>query len=339
MHHNLPRTRPTVGRRLPCQLVAPYDGRMPSDLTLRGVVPIVPTPFTRDEAIDFEALAGCVRFAAASGLGAACLPAYASEFYKLSDGERRQVVEAAVRAAEGKMAIVAQANHPAARLAAELARQYESLGASLISFALPRIFPLKESDLLDYAATICRATSLPVLIQDFNPGGPTVGCDFAQRLADDCPNFRYLKLEEPLMGAKVRSIVAAAQGRVGVLEGWGGMYLLDLIPSGICGLMPGLGIADLLAHVWKAAGAGRHQQAAEIFRVLLPQIVFSLQHSELFNWVEKRLLAARGILPEGSTFVRRATWTPDEETLRHGDQLNQAVVDLARELAGKPSVP
>ena len=305
---------------------------MASDTILQGVVPIIPTPFTRDEAIDYEALGKCVRFAAASGLSAACLPAYASEFYKLSDTERRQVIETAVRAADGKIAIMAQANHPAARLAADLARQYESLGAGLISFALPRIFPLKESDLLDYAATICRATSLPVLIQDFNPGGPTVGGDFARKLADDSPNFRYLKLEEPLMGGKVRTIIEATDGRVGVLEGWGGMYLLDLIPAGICGLMPGLGIADLLQRVWEAAGAGRHQEATEVFSVLLPQIVFALQHSELFNWVEKRLLAARGVLPEASTFVRRATWTPDEATLHHGDQLNAAVVERAQQL-------
>ena len=36
--------------------------------------------------------------------------------------------------------------------------------------------------------------------------------------------------------AKVRTIRAATNGRVGVLEGWGGMYMLDLIPAGICGL-------------------------------------------------------------------------------------------------------
>lgn len=302
---------------------------MPTQTTLRGVVPIVPTPFTRDETIDFDALSQCVRFAAANGLCAVCLPAYASEFYKLSDAERRQVIETAIRAADGNIAIMAQANHPAARLAADLARQYESLGANLISFALPRIFPLKESDLLDYAETICRATTLPVLIQDFNPGGPTVGGDFARTLADRCANFRFLKLEEPLMGTKVRSILEATNGRVGVLEGWGGMYLLDLIPSGICGLMPGLGIADLLKRVWDLAAAGRDDEACRIFRVLLPQIVFSLQHSELFNWVEKRLLAERGVIPTSSTYVRRATWTPDQATLAHGDRLNRTLIDLA----------
>jgi len=43
----------------------------------------------------------------------------------------------------------------------------------------------------------------------------------------------------------------ATDGEVGVLEGWGGVYMLDLIPAGICGVMPGLGVSDLLALVPK----------------------------------------------------------------------------------------
>jgi dihydrodipicolinate synthase/N-acetylneuraminate lyase len=305
--------------------------------TLRGVVPVIPTPFSADEAIDYAALAACVRFAARSRLAAVCLPAYAGEFYKLSDVERRSVVAAAIEAAAqddagGRIAVMAQANHPAARLAAELAREYEALGANFISFALPRIFPLKESDLLDYAKTVCQATSLPVMVQDFNPGGATVGAEFARRLNDQCANFRYLKLEEPLLDAKVRAVREATAERVEVLEGWGGMYLLDLIESGICGLVPGLGVSDLLQRVWQLATAGQMDEATGVFQVLLPQIMFSLQHSELFNWVEKRLLVARGVLRSESAHVRRATWTPDEATLRHGDRVNARVVELVRRL-------
>ena len=307
----------------------------PGGAALRGVVPVIPTPFTADEAIDHEALASCVRFAVRSGLSAVCLPAYASEFYKLSDAERRSVVMAAIEAAEGRIAVMAQANHPSARLAADLAREYEALGASLISFALPRQFPLKESDLVDYARTVCQATRLPVMVQDFNPGGATVGADFARRLNDHCGNFRYLKLEEPMLDAKVRAIIAVTAGRVEVLEGWGGMYLLELVESGICGLIPGLGVADLLQRVWQLASAGQMDEATGIFQVLLPQIVFSLQHTELFNWVEKRLLVARGILPAGSAHVRRATWTPDEATLRHTDRVNAQVIALAGRLESR----
>lgn len=303
-----------------------------SGAALRGVVPVVPTPFTADEAIDHGSLATLVSFAADSGLSAVCLPAYASEFYKLSDAERRSVVVAAIEAAEGRIAVMAQANHPSARLAADLARDYESLGASLISFALPRQFPLKEADLVEYARTICQATRLPVMVQDFSPGGATVGADFARRLNEHCGNFRYLKLEEPMLDAKVRAIGEATAGRVEVLEGWGGMYLLELIESGICGLIPGLGVADLLQRVWHLATAGKMDEATGVFQVLLPQIVFSLQHTELFNWVEKRLLVARGILRAESSHVRRATWTPDEATLKHTDRVNAQVVALARRL-------
>src|SRR5437867_7590293 len=96
---------------------------------LSGVVPIVPTPFTADEEIDFEGLQACVGFAERSGLGAVCLPAYASEFYKLSDSERRAVVTEAIDAG-GRVKIVAQANHPSARVAARVAADYEGLGAS-----------------------------------------------------------------------------------------------------------------------------------------------------------------------------------------------------------------
>src|SRR4029077_1738884 len=113
----------------------------------------------------------------------------------------------------------------------------------------------------------------------------------------------------------------ATRHEVGVLEGWGGMYTLDLIASGICGLMPGLGAADLLQKVWRLGTGGRMDDALDLFQQVLPTLVFSLQNMELFLCLEKRLLAARGVLPESSIHVRRPTWTPDAETLAHGIRL------------------
>ncbi|MFV1967682.1 MAG: dihydrodipicolinate synthase family protein [Pirellulaceae bacterium] len=303
-----------------------------SPVELRGVVPVIPTPFRKDESIDFDGLAACVDFAVHCDVGAVCLPAYGSEFYKLTESERRQVVETAIRAATGRVAVMAQSNHPSACCAAALAKQHEQMGADLISFAIPRQFGVTEEDMLDYCRTICQAVSLPVLIQDFNPGGPTVGGEFARKLADPCENFRYLKLEEPLMSVKVRTIRAATDGRVGVLEGWGGMYLLDLIPAGICGLIPGLGPADLLQQIWKLGTNGQLDEALDLFQVMLPQLVFSLQNMELFLCLEKKLLASRGVLRESSTYVRRPTWTPDTEALEYGMKLNARVLEACRAL-------
>lgn len=65
-----------------------------------GTVPIISTLFREDESIDFEAISSCARFAADCGCTAACLPAFGSEFYKLGEEERFQVVKAAIRGAE-----------------------------------------------------------------------------------------------------------------------------------------------------------------------------------------------------------------------------------------------
>ncbi|HEY3080457.1 MAG TPA: dihydrodipicolinate synthase family protein [Chloroflexota bacterium] len=302
-----------------------------------GIVPVVPTPFrAEDEALDLDALDGLIEFAASLDVSAVCLPAYAGEFYKLSEAERFQVVERAVRSSRGRVAVMAQSNHPSARHAAAIARRNEELGAELISFAVPRVFGLPEGDLLDYCRTVCRAVTGPVLIQDFNPGGPTVGAEFCARLREACPNFRWVKLEEPLLGPKVVAIREATGDEVGVLEGWGGMYLLDLLPSGIRGCIPGLGVADLLARVWRLGRAGEVAAALDLFEAVLPQIVFGLQHLEVFLHLEKRLLVERGVLRDPT--VRRPTYTPDPAVLAYGDLLNRRVVAAARRL-GPPAGP
>ena len=221
--------------------------------TTLGIVPVIPTPFAANQDIDLDALDRLLEFAVQAKAASVCLPAYGSEFYKLSHDERRSLVGRAVRSLDGRLPLMAQSNHPSARHAAAIARENQDLGAAIISFALPRQFALPEESLLYYAAEVANAVTVPVLVQDFNPGGPSVGAKFAMRLREAAPNFRYLKLEESGMGPKVDDITQATGGRVGVLEGWGGMYMVELMSSGIAGVMPGLPMCDLFVKVWELA--------------------------------------------------------------------------------------
>lgn len=277
-----------------------------------SVIPVVPTPFGPDESVDTTALAALVRMAADAGAAAVCLPAYGSEFYKLSESERDTVVHAAIDAAGGRLPVVAQANHPSARVAAEMARRYEARGAAAIAVALPRQFALSEADLLRYASRVASAVRIPLVIQDFNPGGAAVGAAFATRLKEAAPHFVYLKLEEPLMGDKVAAIRDATGDGVGVLEGWGGMHLLELLPAGIAGVMPGLALCARLRDVITLAGEGRLADARARFERLLPFILYSLQSMEVFHHCEKRLLHARGLLPHATVREARLQLGPVE---------------------------
>ncbi len=276
---------------------------------LRGVVPVIPAPFDEHGELDLEAVGPLVEFAIAGGVGAACLPAYGSEFYKLTDDERVDLVAAAVAAADGRLDIIGQANHPGAGVAAELAQRMQAAGAARIGLALPRIFALGEDDLLRYSIRVAEAIDLPLLIQDFNPGGPTVGPSYCVKLHERCPNFQHIKLEEAMMGTKMEAIHQATSGQVQVLEGWGGLYMMELVPRGCVGIMPDLGLCDALQRIFGQLASGQGQEAFALFAELTPYLNFSLQSMELYHHAEKRLLVGRGALRCAT--VRDATVYPD----------------------------
>ncbi|MCA0232654.1 MAG: dihydrodipicolinate synthase family protein [Bacteroidetes bacterium] len=300
-----------------------------SELTneLFGVVPIVPTPFTENEEIDENALRNLIDFAIAGGIKAVCLPAYASEFYKLTDEEKLQVVRVAVEHAAGRIKIVAQSNHPSLKVAIRLAQANVAAGADVVSLAVPRIFSLPESSLKQYLSEFLQSIpTTPVLIQDFNPGGSSISVEFIKELMDENPNFKYLKLEEPLCAPKFESIIKATKGKVGLFEGWGGLYMLELVPIGIQGVMPGLAVADILQRVFDLRRNGEDGKAFDLFEKVMPQIFFSLQNMELFHYAEKELLIARGVL--SNSIARKAAYIPDVSSVSYIKELNQRVIDV-----------
>ena len=301
---------------------------------MRGVVPIVPTPFGPDESIDVESLGSVVDWIAGRGLAGMCLPAYGSEFYKLAEAERDQVVAVAVEVNDGRVPVVAQANHPSARVAADLARRYTGMGADVISFAIPRQFGSSQADIIEYCAAVAAATPLPILIQDFNPGGPTMGPVLVTEILERCDNFRFVKLEDPMMVDRLIAIRSATAGRIGILEGWGGLYMLEGIAAGIDGIMPGAAIADLLEAVFEAAASQQRERAHDLFGSLLPYIGFGLQDFELFLQIEKRTLARRGLI--ASPTVRALSHTPSPAVLDHIDFLIDQVERLAAEAFDQP---
>ncbi len=295
---------------------------------ISGIVPVIPTPFAADDQVDPVALRGLLDFAVQARVCAVCLPAYASEFYKLTDAERLSLVHSAIEMLGGKLPVVAQVNHVSSNYVTQLAQECERAGAAAISVAVPRLFNLPERDLFRFFDRILSAITIPLLIQDFNPGGATVSVDFIKSLHAQHPHFRYLKLEEPLMSAKVRLILDATDGGIGVIDGWGGVYMLELIEAGICGVMPGLAVADLLQRIWDLARAGEKDAAYDLFQGVLPQITYSLQSLEFFHHAEKALLAARGVL--SNPVVRDATLTVNEVDRHHIDYLNSKIITLAR---------
>ena len=290
-----------------------------SGLPIRGVVPILPTPFGANDEVDFQALAALVDFAIAAGAAAIGTPAFGSEFYKLADSERLRILESVIAHAAGRIPVIAQCNHHFPPHAARLAKQAERMGAAAVNVALPRPFPVSSADLLAYARTVCESVSIPVVVQDWYPGGQSVGLPFVLELRKKCTNFRYLKLEDPGIGALIRAIRLESGDHVGVFLGWNGMYLPELQPAGACGVMPGLALADIFVRIWRLGSENEWSRAYSLFTQISPYLQFSLQTFEQLHHSEKHLLRARGILK--SAGVRPVTIELDPDACRYLDKL------------------
>jgi 4-hydroxy-tetrahydrodipicolinate synthase len=308
--------------------------RSRKQVTLDGVVPVVPVPFKESEAIDFPSLRRAVEFIASRNMAGMCIPAYGSEFYKLSDDERIQCVEITIETNNKRIPVLAQANHPNAMHAAKLAKRYQRMGADVISFAIPRQFVTSPADVLDYCNRICDAVSIPVLIQDFNPGGATIDADFIAKLHRKHRNFKFAKLEEPMIIDKLVAIRDTVGDKVDILEGWGGYYMLEAIPVGICGIMPGTPYCELLDLIFTARKNGEDARAHDLFGAVAPMMNFTLQNFELFLQVEKRMLVKRGIFK--THHLRTLTLTPSRETLKYANFLINNLLRLMKQNGIEP---
>ena len=75
-------------------------------------------------------------------------------------------------------------------------------------------------------------------------------------------------------------------------------------------------------------GGGKNKQAYTAYQSVLPFIVFTLAHLELFLHVEKRFLKAMGLI--ASANIRDATIHLDSHTEAHAEWLIGQVLPLVR---------
>ena len=71
-------------------------------MKLKGICPIIATPFTRDGKVDYDSLQNGIYWLADQGCHAATLFGIAGEYYKLSDAEAEQMVHVVVDACHKK---------------------------------------------------------------------------------------------------------------------------------------------------------------------------------------------------------------------------------------------
>jgi 4-hydroxy-tetrahydrodipicolinate synthase len=129
-----------------------------------GVLPALITPFTEDgSAIDTGALAANVERLIGAGVGGLVPGGSTGEFTTLSHAERRELIEATVAAAAGRVPVVAGTGALSTRETVELSVHAEQAGAAAVMVVPPFYDALSWRELLAHYAAVADAIAIPIM--------------------------------------------------------------------------------------------------------------------------------------------------------------------------------
>ncbi len=291
-----------------------------SAAVLRGVLPVLQTPYHEDETIDFETLSREIDWVYERGANGVVL-AMVSEWLRLNDEERRQVCKHVVKASNGRGSVTVSVSAESAFVAVVQARHAEQSGATAVMAIPPLSVALPESEVVAYYRRIIESIQIPVIVQDASGyvGMPMPVCALSTLLDDFGPQRVLFKPEATPIGPKLTELREATEGRAKVFEGSGGISLVDSYRRGIIGTMPGAEMIEGIVALWRALEAD-DQPTVDRLSMPIGALVALQTGLDGFLTVEKHLLVRQGLFK--NTIVRRPVgFQLDEETRREVDRL------------------
>jgi 4-hydroxy-tetrahydrodipicolinate synthase len=267
---------------------------MASELPLlSGVLPVLPTPFAADGAVDEAAMRRVVAFALAAGAHGLVFPGVASEFNFLSHDERTRLVRLVGAAAAGRPFVVGASAETVEEVAALMA-EGAAAGATAAMVMAPAGVGADPEALVAFFAAAAAGGKLPIVLQNAPPPvGSGLPIATILAVAARVPQIAWVKEETLPPGPRISALIAGAPASLkGVIGGGGARYFYDELVRGAAAAMPAAEITDVHVALFEAFRAGDRSRARAIYIRTLPLLLVQL----VFRMVlTKQVLVRRNV--------------------------------------------
>lgn len=261
----------------------------PSGKSIRGVFPIMSTPYTEAKEVDYDDLARQVDFMDRCGAHGMVWPQLASEYWLLTKEERMrgmQVLAKAIRGRKPALVLGVQAANTEAML--EYAHAAEALEPDGI-IAIPPTEAKTIDDFLNYYRALAKITKRPIFVQT-SGGAKSINPEvkYLVELAREFPNCAYIKEEYPPIVERMRDLAAHRPPIRGVFSGAHGKGWTYEMRLGCDGTCPGSVLSDIYRVVWDCYQGGKLEQAREVFSKLMLIVNIDSQIPGTFAYLMKK---------------------------------------------------
>ena len=260
---------------------------------LRGILPIVTTPFDEQGALDEASLRRLVNYLIEGGTHGLAPVGGSAECYDLTVEERKEITDIVIEETGGRVPVIVGTSTDRTEVSVELSLYADKAGADGIFVMPPRGSELDDEGIYGHYRTISEAIEISVCIHTT----ASMSVELIVRMADDFPNIQYVKEETSRTGAKITEIIEATDGKVKVFSGCG-QFMIELA-RGVVGGIPGSVGVPSYAKVFDCYQRGDLKAAREEYCRVLPLVHWrGLCHLE----ATKAFLCRKGIFRR--TYVR-----------------------------------
>jgi 4-hydroxy-tetrahydrodipicolinate synthase len=262
-----------------------------------GVYSVLPTPFHDDGSLDMDSMRRVVDLFVAGGVNGLTALGVTGEVARLTEGERRIVLETVVKQVNGRVRVVAGTTAEGLQTCIEYTRQARELGAAAVMISPPRMAKLNSESVVRHFASVAEAVDIEIVVQDYPPiSGFAMEPALLARIARENAKARTIKLEDPPTPFKTSRILEASKEiAVRIFGGLGGVFLLEELMAGATGAMTGFAFPEILVEIVSAFRAGEIDRAADVFYRNVPLMRFESQEG-IGMAIRKEVLKRRGAL-------------------------------------------
>jgi len=283
----------------------------------RGVIPILATPFHDDESLDLESWRRLLEFMIQLDVNGVTILGVLGESNRLTDEERRALIETAVATIGKKMPIIVGTSHSGTRATAALSRMAQDLGADAVMVTPAKEAVPNDDRIIHLYRRLSEEISIPIVLQD-HPASTDVHMPVAliARILQQIPAIACVKEEAVPTAPKIRQIRAGfTDRRIPILTGLGALYAPFDLEAGSDGFNTGFAFPEVLQALVAAAQRDDWAGVHNIYARFAPLIVFEQQPGVA---IRKELFRRRGLFTSARVRHPGATISDVQSRLLNG---------------------
>lgn len=284
--------------------------------TIRGAYPVLITPMTQEQKIDWDGVKNNVNYFVDQGVAGIVINGSTGEFVSLSKEEKFQMVATVMEEVGGRIPVIVGTAAETTKETIEYTKQAEAHEAAGALIIPPYYMKPKENEIYHQFKEVSSVTNLPIMLYN-NPftSGVNMSTDLMLRIGKECENVRLIKESSGEIG-KVRDLARKGKGDFEVFCG-AEELVMESYFVGATGWISVAGniVPKLVTDMYNHFQNGEFEEAWAINDRILPLCTF-LEGSGKYVQIVKRAMELTGNAGGPARFPRLGLSPKEDEKLK-----------------------